>query len=84
MVAKDKSDQKGIVVRVNGGELSLSVEKPTALDILKLAKKKGLIPGEPQDYFLLGDKGKYSGKDVVDVEEETVFLTIPNRPTPVA
>lgn len=80
----DKSDDRGIVVRVNGGEFRVYVEEPTAREILELAKKQGLMPGEPGTYYLWGDGGKRSVHDRIDIREENVFLTIPTEPTPVA
>lgn len=84
MDAKAKSDDGEIVVRVNSGEFSVSEHEIAVLDILKLAKEHGLMPGEPDGYYLVGDKGKRTIEERIDVREECVFLTIPTRPTPVA
>ncbi len=81
---KAKTDDGTFVVRVNGGEFSVPEDQPTALEVLKLAKKKGLMPGEPEGYYLLGDTGRYTGEGRIDVREDHVFLTIPNKATPVA
>lgn len=84
MDAKAKSHDGQVEVRVNGGEFNVPGDEPTALEILRLAKEKGLMPGDPEGYYLLGDKGRHSIDDRINVREENVFLTIPNRPTPVA
>ena len=71
-------------LKVNGIELSTDHQIPTAIDILKLAKEKDAIPGNPNKYILQGDKGKYGGDTPVDLKQDNVFITIPNEPTPVA
>ena len=70
--------------KVNGIEIWTAVNELTSLDILKLAKEKGAIPGEPELYILQGDKGKYKHDEQVNLEEDNQFITIPDRPTPVA
>ena len=54
------------------------------MNILKLAKKAGAMPGNPEEYILQGDKGQYGQDAWVDLLEDNVFITIPSTPTPVA
>ena len=78
------AEQKSFTVKVNGIEMTMSTARVVAHDILELAKKNGAIPGKPEDYILQGDKGQYGWDNWVNLEEDNVFLTIPNQPTPVA
>ncbi len=71
-------------LKVNGVEITISHRKLVAHDILELAEKRGVMPGKPEDYILHGDKGEYGWDDWVDLEEDRVFITIRNAPTPVA
>lgn len=70
--------------KVNGEEIYTDHESLLAEEILKLAKEKGAIPGNPEDYILQGDKGKYKGDDSVNLKEDNQFITILNKPTQVA
>lgn len=70
--------------KVNGVQIETSHEKLIALDILKLAKEKGAIPGKPEEYVLQGDKGQYKADDWVNLNEDNVLITIPNKSTQVA
>ena len=70
--------------KVNGEEIYTDHESLLAKEILALAKEKGAIPGNPEDYILQGDKGIYNGNDPVNLEEDNIFIAIPNKPTPVA
>ena len=70
--------------KVNGVEIYTDHESLLAKEILELAKEKGAIPGNPEDYILQGDKGKYKGDDRVNLKEDNLFIAIPNKPTPVA
>ena len=78
------AEQKSFTLKVNGIEMTMSTARVIAYDILELAEKNGAIPGNPVDYLLQGDKGQYGWDNWVDLEEDNVFLTIPNQPTPVA
>ena len=71
-------------IKVNGIAIEVKQEKMSVSQILELAKDKGAFPGESKDYILQGDKKQYGPEDVVDFREDTEFITIPNRPTPVA
>ena len=78
------AEQKTFTLKVNGIEMTMSTARVVAHDILELAEKNGAIPGKPEDYLLQGDKGQYGWDNWVNLEEDNVFLTIPNQPTPVA
>ena len=71
-------------LKVNGEEIYTDHESLLAKEILQLAKEKGAIPGNPEDYILQGDKGEYKGDDCVNLKEDNLFIAIPNKPTPVA
>ena len=79
-------DGKSAKIEVNGIYIEVDTidQKLTAYQILKLAKEKGVIPRDPKDYILQGDKGKYKGDDEVDLREDRTFITVLDRPTPVA
>ena len=70
--------------KINGIEIETPHQKLVAHDILELAEKHGAIPGKPEEYTLQGDKGPYKNDDWVDLREDNVFITIPNKSTPVA
>ena len=70
--------------KVNGVEIPTDHQSLLAKEILELAKEKGAIPGNPEDYILQGDKGTYKADDHVNLEEDNLFIAIPDKPTPVA
>ncbi len=70
--------------KVNGVEIHNDHQSLLAKEILELAKEKGAIPGNPEDYILQGDKGDYKADDRVNLKEDNLFIAIPNKPTPVA
>ena len=70
--------------KVNGEEIQTDHHSLLAIEILRLAKEKDAIPGNPAEYILEGDKGTYKPDDRVNLEEDNVFFAIPNKPTPVA
>ena len=70
--------------KVNGVEIQTDHQSLLAKEILELAKEKEAIPGNPEDYILQGDKGKYEQDAQVDLKEDNLFIAIPNKPTPVA
>lgn len=76
--------EKEFKFKINGIEIETPHQKLVAHDILELAEKHGAIPGKPEDYVLQGDKGEYKNDDWVDLSEDKVFITIPNKSTPVA
>ena len=78
------AEQKSFTLKVNGTEITTLHQKLVAHDILELAEKNGAIPSKPEDYILQGDKGEYGWDDWVDLEEDNLFITIRNKPTPVA
>ena len=75
---------KDFTFKVNGVEIPNERETLLAKEILALAKNKGAIPGNPENYILQGDKGKYKADDLVNLEEDSIFITIPDKPTQVA
>lgn len=82
MVGMDQD--KEFSFKINGIEIETPHQKLVAHDILELAEKHGAIPGKPEEYTLQGDKGPYKNDDWVDLREDNVFITIPNKSTPVA
>ncbi len=75
---------KDFEVKVNGVQFNIDRQFPSASDILVLAKEKDAIPGNPDKYILQGEKGKYAGDAIVDLEQDNIFITVPTQPTPVA
>ena len=71
-------------LKVNGTQFTSDRQVLSALEILTLAKEKGVIPGDPSGYLLQGEKSTYRGQDPVDLDQDSLFLTIPDTPTPVA
>ena len=80
----EQKESRSFALKVNGIEMTMSYIGVVAHDILELAEKNGAIPGRLEDYFLQGAKGQYGWGDWVDLEEDNLFITIPNKPTPVA
>ena len=80
----NKSARGDFSFKVNGEELHTEFEKLVAIDILRLAGEKGIIPRNPEDYALQGDKGTYQADDWVNLNEDNVFIALPTTPTPVA
>ncbi len=72
------------VFKVNGVEITSERQSISALDILRLAKEKDAVPGEPETYVLQGEKRQYEGGAFVDLEQDSLFIAIPTKPTPVA
>ena len=70
--------------KVNGVEIRTDNQFLLAKKILVLAKEKGAIPGNPDEYILKGDKGEYQVDSRVNLAEDDVLYTIPNKSTPVA
>lgn len=73
-------------LKVNGVEVEMETEQErvVAHDILELAQKRGAVPGNIKDYDLDGDKGRYGWDAWVNLSEDSVFITLVNKPTPVA
>ena len=82
--SEDQAKRGAFKFKVNGVEIETPQRYLSARQILELAKNKGAIPGDPDGYILQGEKGKYGPDDQIDLEEDYLFLTIPNKPTPVA
>ena len=70
--------------KVNGEAFQTEHDTLTATTILEDAKRKGVIPREPSNYVLHGDKGDYGGNDEVRLDQDNAFITIPTGATPVA
>ncbi|MYE15837.1 MAG: hypothetical protein F4Y07_05085 [Gemmatimonadetes bacterium] len=71
-------------IKVNGVQIILDHRTPSAREILVLAQKAGAVPGKPDEYLLQGEKRIYQLDETIDVAEDGLFITIPNKPTPVA
>ena len=71
-------------MKVNGTQFETESEYLTAREILEIAAKAGVIPGKPGEYYLQGDKGRYEGDQKIDLKQDSIFITIPTTPTPVA
>ena len=71
-------------LKVNGIEMTMRTPTPVAHDILELAEKHHAMPEAPDQYRLQGDKRLYRWDEIVDLREDSHFLTIPTSPTPVA
>lgn len=80
----DKGDDKEFDVKVNGIQFESKTRFLSAADILEQAATLGAIPGKPDEYYLQGEDGTYSGKEEIDLSKDNTFITIPNTPTPVA
>lgn len=78
------NDKGPFPLKVNGVDLESPSRTLSALEILEIAKKHGAMPGNPDQYLLQGDKGRYNLSDKVDLAEDSIFITVPNTPTPVA
>ena len=78
------NDKGPFPLKVNGVDLESPSRILSALEILEIAKKHGAMPGNPDQYLLQGDKGRYNLSDKVDLAEDSIFITVPNTPTPVA
>ena len=81
---KKKEASRSFALKVNDVEMTMPYVGVVAHDILELAEKHNAIPGKPKDYALQSDKGQYVRDNWVDLEEDNIFITIPNHPTQVA
>lgn len=81
---REKVEDRSFEIKVNGIEIEVKRQKITAGEILALAKKRGAVPGNPEEYVLQGDKGRYGPDDLVNLEEDNIFITLPTAPTQVA
>lgn len=81
---RDQHNQSSYEFKVNGVQITTKFRILLARVILDLAKKHGAMPGDPEGYFLQGEKGRYDPDDSVDLAEDSIFITIPNVPTQVA
>ena len=82
--AREKVESRSYKIKVNGIQIEVKRLELKAREILELAKERGAVPGKPEEYELQGDKGRYGLDDLVNVEEDAVFITLPITPTQVA
>lgn len=72
---------------VNGRELSSPRQKLTVSEVLEIAKEGNALDGDVGDQVLEdldGTRGEFRVTDEVDLGEDHAFVTVPNRPAPVA
>lgn len=81
---KGKEEGRSFEVKVNGIQFEVKSLELTARMILEFAKRHGAVPGNPEEYDLQGDKGRYSLDILVNLEEDNIFITLPTTPTQVA
>ncbi|MCY4083111.1 MAG: hypothetical protein OXF54_22915 [Caldilineaceae bacterium] len=81
---RSKEEDRSYEIKVNGIEIEVKRQKITAGEILALAKERGAVPGKPEEYVLQGDKGRYDSDDLIDLNEDYIFITLPTAPTQVA
>lgn len=70
--------------KINGIEIASERSRLSAGEILKLAEEHQAIPGSPEDYMLVGEKGEYRGIEEIDFEIDELLISIPTAPTQVA
>ena len=70
--------------KINGIQISTTHQLLTAIEILTLASEKGAIPGNPHGYILKGSKRDYQNQEEVDLREDNLFITVPDKATQVA
>lgn len=81
---RGKEEDRSFEVKVNGIQFEVKNRELSARKILELAKERGAVPGKPEEYDLQGEKARYSLDDLVNLEEDNIFITLPTAPTPVA
>ena len=81
---REKDNEKEFFFTVNGVELQSQFEKLIALDILRIAKENHAIPGNPEEYILKGATKQYKLDEWVDLNDDKVFITLPQGATAVA
>lgn len=72
---------------VNGHELYSPQQKLTAGEVLEIAKAGNALDGDIGDQTLEdldGTHGEFPVTEEIDLREDHVFVTMPNRPAPVA
>lgn len=82
--AREKEENRSCEIKVNGIQIEVKRQELKASTILALAKERGAVPGNPEEYVLQGDKGRYGPDELVNLEEDNRFITLPTAPTPVA
>lgn len=70
--------------KINGIEIDSDRKVLTATEILEIAEECSAIPGQANEYVVLGQEREYLSDDEVDIEVDFVLLSVPNAPTQVA
>lgn len=70
--------------KINGIEIDSDRKVLTATEILEIAEERSAIPGQANEYVVLGQEREYLSEDEVDIEVDFVLLSVPNAPTQVA
>lgn len=70
--------------KINGVEITSGTSRLNAGEILKLAEEHQAIPGAPEDYMLVGEKGEYRLVEEIDIEIDDLLISVPTGPTQVA
>lgn len=70
--------------KINGIEIASESSRLNAGEVLKLAEEHQAIPGAPEDYMLVGEKGEYRLVEEIDIEIDDLLISIPTGPTQVA
>ncbi len=69
--------------KVNGKEFKTDNPKPTATELLEIAKE--VVPDvKDTEWALMGQKREYKKSDTIDLSEDNQFTTIPTGPTRVS
>lgn len=70
--------------KINGVEIASGTSRLNAGEILKLAEEHQAIPGAPEDYMLVGEKGEYRLVEEINIEIDDLLISVPTGPTQVA
>ena len=81
---RGKEGKGSFEVKVNGIQFEIESQELPAREILELAKQRGAVPGKPEEYALQGEKGRYGPDDLVNLEVDNIFITLPTTATQVA
>ncbi len=80
----DNTEKGDFPFKVNGVQFENPLQQLLASEILEIAKQKDAMPGPPGEYILQGEKRQYNPNEYVDLAQDNIFITIPNKATPVA
>ena len=70
--------------KINGVEIASGTSHLNARAILELAAEHRAIPGDPEDYMLVGKEGEYGMVEEIDIVTDDLLISIPTGPTQVA